>query len=406
MQYEVPAVVVGINPTALGIVRSLTPHCRSITAIESNRDEPGTRTRLARVHLVDDLADHETLLAELVDLARTFDDRPVLFLSSDEHVIWASRNREALAAHFRLLLPSREACETLMFKDRFSELAVKQDLPLPRSAFLPTDGLAAHIGVSGLRYPVIVKPATKVGAWENQGLDKAYILRNPEEAAALGARARRAVPAVLAQEYLEGDDGHVYFCLYLGAPGLGAPLTFTGRKLLQWPPLRGSTAACEPAEVPGLEAMTRRLFDGLGVEGFASLEVKYDDSGAFKIIEPTIGRVDLQSYVATLNGMNMPLCAYLAAVGRLDEAQAYGHQMRSDVVWVYEASIWSLLRSHAVDGRSLLGLARRPKGFALGAWSDPGVLGAFAGSVIHRAARKAIGRLRATGYRLQPGTQP
>src|SRR5262247_4098734 len=101
MEYGVPVVVVGINPTALGIVRSLHPHCSTIIAIESNRDEPGTHTRLARVHL-------------LVDLARTFHERPVLFLSSDEHVVWAVRNREGLAAHYRLLLPSRDVCEALM----------------------------------------------------------------------------------------------------------------------------------------------------------------------------------------------------------------------------------------------------------------------------------------------------
>jgi D-aspartate ligase len=388
MGYDVPVVVVGMTPTALGIVRSLHGHCSTIVAVESNRDEPGTHTRLARVQLVDDLSDHETLMEELVNLARSFDERPVLFLSSDEHVLWAVRNREGLAPHYRLLLPTREVCETLMFKDRFSELAARERLPMPRSAFLPTQGLAAHIAVSGLRYPVILKPASKVGPWEQQGLEKAYIVRGPEEAAAVAAQAGRVVPAVLAQEYLEGEDGQVYFCLYLSAPGL-EPLLFVGRKLLQWPPLRGSTAVCEPAEAPGLEVFTRRLFQGLGVEGFASLEVKYDNTGAFKIIEPTIGRVDLQSQVATLNGMNMPLAGYLAALGRVEEALAFGRQIRSDVVWVYEASMWSLWRTHALAGTSLLGLARRPKGYALASWSDPRVLGAFAGGVIERAARKA-----------------
>jgi predicted ATP-grasp superfamily ATP-dependent carboligase len=389
MDYDVAAVVVGINPTGLGIVRSLHPHCSTVIALESKRDEPGTHTRLARVHLIDDLSDHETLMAELVDLARTFNDRPVLFLSSDEHVVWAVRNREALAEHFRLLLPSPEVCDTLMFKDRFSELAARERYPMPRSAFLPTAGLAGHIALSGLRYPVIVKPANKAGAWEQERLEKAYIVRSPEEAAGVGEKAVKAVSAVMAQEYLEGEDGQVYFCLYLAAPGLGEPLMFCGRKLLQWPPLRGSTAACEPAEAPGLESLTRKMFAGLGVEGFASLEVKYDNTGAFKIIEPTIGRVDLQSSVATLNGMNMPLCGYLAALGRFEEARAFARQLRSDVVWVYEASMWSLLRTHALGGTSLLGLARRPKGYALASWSDPAVLGAFAGGVIERAARKA-----------------
>lgn len=390
MQYEVPVVVVGINPTALGIVRALTPHCASITAVESNRDEPGTHTRLARVHLVDDLSDHETLMAELVDLARGHNERPVLFLSSDEHVVWAVRNRPALAEHFRMLLPSREVCDTLMYKDRFAELATRTGLPMPRSAFLPTaEDLPAGLAAAGLRYPVILKPANKSGPWELDGLDKAYIVRDSAQAAVVAARAARVVPALLAQEYLEGEDGQVYFCLYLAAPGLGEPLLFSGRKLLQWPPLRGSTAACEPAEAPALEALTRRLFGDLGVEGFASLEVKYDDHGAFQIIEPTIGRVDLQSHVATLNGMNMPLAAYLSALGRQDEARAYGQRTRSDVVWLYEASMWSLVRTHAVDGQSLLGLARRPKGFALASWSDPGVLGAFAGGVLERAAKRA-----------------
>jgi D-aspartate ligase len=389
MDYDVAAVVVGINPTGLGIVRSLHPHCSTIIALESNRTEPGTHTRLARVHLIDDLSDHETLMAELVDLARTFNERPVLFLSSDEHVVWAVRNREALATHFRVLLPSREVCETLMYKDQFSELAARERYPMPRSAFLPTQGLSGHIAVSGLRYPVILKPANKAGAWEQQGLEKAYIVRGPEEAHQVAEKAGKAVAAVMAQEYLEGEDGQVYFCLYLSAPGLGEPLVFTGRKLLQWPPLRGSTAACEPAEAPGLEALTRKMFGGLGVEGFASLEVKYDNSGAFKIIEPTIGRVDLQSSVATLNGMNMPLAGYLASVGRFEEARAFARQVRSDVVWVYEASMWSLLRTHALDSSSLLGLARRPKGYALASWSDPGVLAAFAGGVLERGARKA-----------------
>jgi predicted ATP-grasp superfamily ATP-dependent carboligase len=389
MEYEVPAVVVGINPTALGIVRSLHPYCRSIIAVESNREEPGSHTRLAHVHLIEDLSDHETLMSELVDLARTFHERPVLFLSADEHVVWAVRNREALLPHFRLILPSREVCETLMFKDQFSELATREHFPMPRSAFLPTDGLSGHIAVSGLRYPVIVKPANKAGAWETEGLEKAYIVRDPEEASAVAARAVRVVPAVLAQEYLEGEDGQVYFCLYLAAAGLGEPLLFCGRKLLQWPPLRGSTAACEPAEAPGLESFTAKLFGNLGVEGFASLEVKYDNQGTFKIIEPTIGRVDLQSYVATLNGMNMPLVGYLAAQGRFDEARAFAQRIRSDVVWLYEASMWSLLRSKALDAPALIGLARRPKGYALASWSDPAVLGAFAGGVLERAARKA-----------------
>jgi D-aspartate ligase len=387
-RYEIPAVVVGLNPTALGVVRSLTHHCARLVALESDRSEPGTRTRLATVRLVSDLSDHEALLAELVSLSRGFDERPVLFLSSDEHVLWAVESRAILEHYYRLILPARELCQMLMFRDRFFALAEREGWPVPDSAFLPTADLPRHVDATGLRYPLILKPTNKAGAWERHGLDKAYIVRDAGEAAAVAARAAHVVPAVLAQRYLEGDDSHVYFCLTFFASSLGEPLVFCGRKLLQWPPLRGSTAACEPALVPELAAFSSRLFRRLGVEGFASLEVKYDGAGGFKIIEPTIGRVDLQSYIATLNGVNLPLAAYLVATGCPDEARAFAHRTRSDVAWIYETSLWSLLRTGAVGGSALLDLARRHKGFALSSWSDPHVLGAFAAGKLAATARK------------------
>jgi D-aspartate ligase len=347
-RYEIPAVVVGLNPTALGVVRSLTHHCARLVALESDRTEPGTRTRLATVRLVDDLCDHEALLAELVSLSRGFDERPVLFLSSDEHVLWAAENRAVLEHYYRLILPSRDLCQTFMFKDRFFALAARERWPVPDSAFVPTTELPRHLEAAGLRYPLILKATSKAGAWERHGLDNAYIVRDAGEAAAVAARAAHVVPALLAQRYVEGADSHVYFCLTFFSSALGEPLLFCGRKLLQWPPLRGSTAACEPALVPDLAEFSSRLFRRLGVQGFASLEVKYDGAGGFKIIEPTIGRVDLQSYLATLNGVNMPLAAYLAAIGCPDEARAFAHRTRSDVAWVEETSLWSLLRGHAL----------------------------------------------------------
>src|SRR4051794_18209866 len=126
-RYEVPVVVVGLNATALGMVRSLAPLCSTIIGLESNREEPGTKTRLARVRMVDDLSDHDALHRALISITDECAERPVLFLSSDEHVTWAARNRARLDQHYRFVLPSQEICETLMFKDRFLELAARDD---------------------------------------------------------------------------------------------------------------------------------------------------------------------------------------------------------------------------------------------------------------------------------------
>ena len=53
------------------------------------------------------------------------------------------------------------------------------------------------------------------------------------------------VDCLLAQEYLSGGDDQLFFCLYLSVPGFATPITFSGRKLVQFPRFRGSTAACE-----------------------------------------------------------------------------------------------------------------------------------------------------------------
>ena len=46
------------------------------------------------------------------------------------------------------------------------------------------------------------------------------------------------------------------------------------------------------------------------------MEFKRDArTGEFLMIEPTVGRVDWQEEVATLNGVNIPLAAYLHEIG-------------------------------------------------------------------------------------------
>lgn len=383
--------VVGLGATGLGIVRSLAPHCRHLIGVESNRAEPGVHTRLCRVRLVESLSDPDALLEALIRIADELAQRPVLFLSADEHVVWAVERRAALARFFRFHLPSAAACEILMFKDRFLAHAAREGLPVPRGAFLPVDALAAGARQAGLGPPLIVKPANKAGAWERRGLDKAYIVHRLEDLDGVAARVDGSAPAVLVQEYVEGGDDSVLFCLAFAAPGLRAPVLFSGRKLLQWPPLRGSTAACEPVADPALEALTRDLLGALEVEGLASLEAKRGADGALRIIEPTVGRVDLQSALATLNGVNMPLIAYLAALGRIDEAEREAAAARRlpPVVWINEASMAHLARARALAPAQVASLAGRPKGFALSAWNDPLVCAAFLRGKLAELATRA-----------------
>jgi hypothetical protein len=80
----------------------------------------------------------------------------------------------------------------------------------------------------------------------------------------------------------------------------------------------GGTASCIPAPDAHaeLETLTTQFFAAVGFVGMGSMEYKRDPrDGRFYVVEPTVGRTDYQEEIATLNGVNIPLAAYLSELG-------------------------------------------------------------------------------------------
>jgi predicted ATP-grasp superfamily ATP-dependent carboligase len=173
------------------------------------------------------------------------------------------------------------------------------------------DDLAA---LAGLHYPVVVKPGAHNMDY-SRAFKKAYRVASAAECLDLVRRILTVLPDVVVQEWIEGPDTSIHFCLqYIDRSGRVAA-SFTGRKIRSWPPHVGGTASCLPAPEADAElaALTTRFFRNTGVIGMASMEYKRDaNNGAFQMVEPTIGRTDYQEEVATLNGANLPYIAYCA----------------------------------------------------------------------------------------------
>ncbi|OYU65088.1 MAG: FAD-dependent oxidoreductase, partial [Burkholderiales bacterium PBB5] len=126
------------------------------------------------------------------------------------------------------------------------------------------------------------------------------------------------LPDLIVQEWIQGGDDSIFFCLqYMGSDGAPAA-SFTGRKLRAWPPQVGGTASCmsAPEHHAELSAMTAQFFRAVGFEGMGSMEYKRDArDGRFYVVEPTVGRTDFQQEVATVNGCNLPWAAYAYELG-------------------------------------------------------------------------------------------
>ena len=86
---------------------------------------------------------------------------------------------------------------------------------------------------------------------------------------------------------------------------------FTGHKIRQWPVGMGSTATAAPKENQYVFEKTCEIFIDLKYKGFGSIEYKrHDINGKYYLIEPTAGRINQQEFIATINGMNLPLWYY------------------------------------------------------------------------------------------------
>ena len=370
-----PAVVVGIGLTGLGMVRSLrdprNPLSMPITAIDSDLRQPTAYTRLcAKVHCPD--VDGEGLVDSLIEQGRRRSERPVLLLSQDLAVLTVAKHQHTLSSFYRFSVPTADVTDLLMDKSRFGEYATRHGFNVPRTfAINGADDLEPAL--AGLRFPCVLKPIYRNSAWSERGYPKGFVCQTAAQLRAAYGQVSDVQSSFVAQEWIPGDDSEIYFCLAYFDEQSRPVATFTGRKLRQWPLAAGNTSLAEASGIPSIKQETVRLFETIKFRGLGSVEFKRDPrTGEFKIMEPTVGRANLQSETATANGVNLTWIAYAHLTG-LDCGRI---RLRPrPAIWINEFT--DLQSGMARVGRGELSLGswmrsyRRPRYYAWFSWKDP-----------------------------------
>lgn len=323
---QTACVVAGIDLNGLGVLRSLGKARVPLVALDTDLAKPTLATRFGTKVRVRALSGPE-FVDELLVLRRRFASNPVLILTQEASVATVSAARERLIDSYRFSMPKHALMEQLLDKKHFHMLAQRHGFPVPRTVYLSGYGTAA---LRDLRFPCVLKPPTKHAGYAAQFI-KAYRVANIAEVEHLWLRMREVIDSAIVQEWIEGTDADVYFCLQYRCPQ--SSVSFVGRKLNQWPPLVGGTATCMPAPdaAAALTALTDRFFEAVGFVGICSMEYKRDArDGRFYMVEPTVGRTDFQEEVAVLNGVNIPLAAYRDALG---EPPPIAAQVNPPRVW-------------------------------------------------------------------------
>lgn len=316
-----PAVIVGFEANGLGVARALHEFKIPCIAVSTPPRHPAHKTRCCQEIIRCASWDRSALIFELLKIGKRFQGKLPLLITKDEPVLWISESREQLSEYFFINLPSTDIVNLLMDKRMFFHKSKENNWPIPATWMLSSmEELETVIEV--VQYPVILKPQLKNSLFRRHSPQKAYKVFNRDQLVSAYKLVAQWEPEVIIQEWIEGGDDRIAYCLsYYGKDGKAKSL-FAGRKLRQWPIECGNTAIAAPAPddwTDSLLKITDDIFTQVGFKGLGSIEFKMrlDDDQPL-IMEPTVGRTNYQNEIAVLNGENIPVKAYLDLVGRPD----------------------------------------------------------------------------------------
>jgi predicted ATP-grasp superfamily ATP-dependent carboligase len=392
-----PAVVLGLDLNGLGVARALGRAAIPVIGVDSVLSHPGRASRYCGQVVDADPCSADTLLEALGALAKRLDGPAVLFPTMDDTVRILSRHRDDLRDAYRLSLPDAAMVKALMDKAELAKLGVERGWPVPFTTVCRSEAEVAE-AARNFPFPGVMKPGEReLGA--PRGIPrKLWTFENAAELIDGYRELSRWEPTVVLQERVQGGDSDVAFCLYYCDSASRIKVSFVGRKLRQHPPLYGSTSSAEPAQLDEIREFAERFTRDVAYRGLGSVELKRDSrSGAFRLIEPTVGRTDYQSFLAVANGVNIPEVAYRDLAGLEPAAPRRGRPAKYVMAYLDLRSAALHVRAGRETWGGYLKSLRGRKVFGLFQPHDPGpflyrIHYATLGRLL-RVVRRAVGAL-------------
>lgn len=353
--------------------RTLARHGVHVVGVARDPKSYGARSRACNRMIYADTSGEE-LVDALVALGPTLPGKAIVVACSDRVVEALAAARDRLDCWYELGLPSNDAVATLGDNVLFAEYAAQHHLPIPDTRILRSRRDAER-AAEELVYPCALKPPNSRSSWWLEKTNrKTFKVDDGPTLLSLYDEYSPYADALIVQQWIEGADDDHYSCnCYLDRDGQ-ALVTFTSRKLRQWPPLIGDGSLNEEHRADTVVQTTRRLFEVFGFHGLGEVEFKRDAvSGEYLIIEANVARVTGRCALAEGSGVELLYTMYADLAGLpLPENR---QQTFRGVKWIFlrrdlmsAVLLWSRRELTLSDWFQSV---RGPKIYALWSWSDP-----------------------------------
>jgi predicted ATP-grasp superfamily ATP-dependent carboligase len=367
------AVVIGLSINALSIIRSLGRRSIDVLAINSNKSGYAAKSKYCKIICCENLFG-ELMIEKLREIGWSLTQKGVLFCTSDSSVLTVSKHERELQEFYHFVLPAKETIDMLISKIHFHNFAIENGFDVPQTKFIIKKEDITKIGET-ITYPCIIKPEYRDIYWDTyvSKVNKIFFAQSKDAYYKLFRSFNLSNKPLIVQEWIDGSDEDVFYCLtYINRNN--EPLAvFTGKKIRQFPVLTGSTAFAESKWEPHVAHESLRLLKAAGCIGICSVEFKRSQrDNCLKITEPTVGRTDTQEGSSISSGMDIPYLAYMDALGKDPEPIKHFNE---GIKWINEPedynSIRSYMKNQSISWKELISSYKGKRTYALRAWDDP-----------------------------------
>ena len=393
MTYLPHAVVMGLSPTGLHVVRSLGRAGVDVTGV-SDGGQAGAASRYCkRVISGSDPAER------LENMCRAFPeggDRPVLIPTSDQDIDLVMDHAERLSRHFRFQPSYADGlARQIMDKESFYRLCADHGVSYPKLWSGTRDQIVVLAGQ--ISFPCMIKPALIQRIKDQMRGKKGWIAQDAADYAAQVAQIPDDAGVLLVQEIVPGPESNItLWCGYLD--GQQVQQGFTARKLRQFPPGFGSASLVQSHAEQQSATIAQELLTALGYRGIAAAEFKTDpQTGQLKMIEVNT-RPSLWFSITDAAQRPVVLAAYRDLAGLpavADQPQRDGVRWRYGSKDLYSSLFYSLKRGFILPAPDIYTVgAAQTQTHAVFAWDDPKPVFAELANFARKAWLRLIGGKR------------
>lgn len=313
-----PALVLGMFETGLAVGRSLGRKGITVYGCDKHKDI-GFYSRYINASICPDPRNNELFLDWLRKKILSFDEKPVLYFTSDDFLLNFSGYRDEFKDIALFNLPPQSLLDQITDKYKQYKLAINAGINVPKTLLIE-EGIPKE-DITTLQYPVFVK-GLDVTRWRAVfgGVKKGFLVHNEQEFEEILKALKENKIDGIVQELIYGtDDKHYKYCVYINEQG--KVLNSFGLQKIRQNPIRFGVGSVVVSVVNSeLKEVGEKLFKNIEYRGVGSAEFKKDErDGKWKLIEVN-PRYWQQNGLTEFCGNNFAFSNYLDLTGQSVEA--------------------------------------------------------------------------------------